>query len=173
VSDPATSVRVYYHAVGTPEEYYEEMRLNPGGGYWEMLPIPKGDTKGIIYRIQETDADGKVLSSLEAPVPVTNTCPLVVPTSDESKFANNLVIGQTADKQTTVPPGFKCDGIVSKITVAGDLKSNDECRKYPAGLLIGAAALGLVGAGVAVDEFVVVPTVSTRGIPPPVSQARP
>src|SRR5438874_13484678 len=58
VKEPATSVRVYYHARGTAEEYYEEMRPNAaGGGFWAMLPIPKHDTHGVIYRIQAMDAE--------------------------------------------------------------------------------------------------------------------
>ena len=168
VTDTPTSVRVYYRAREEAQEYYEEMRPGTAGGsFWAMLPIPKNDTKGVVYRIQETDAEGKTVSSPALDVPVNSSCPPVVPTQEEQKFAENLVIGQTAEKQTTVPPGFECDGIVSKITVAGDVKSNDECRKPVAAWIAGAAALvagGLVysnnhGGG--------------HHHKPPVSQARP
>ena len=164
----ATSVRVYYHAVGREGDgdYYEEMRRGPAGDFWAMLPVPKKDTTAVSYRIQTLDADGHTLSSTPVQVPVTENCPPVVPTKDEEKFAANLVIGQTVDKQTTVPPGFECDGIVSKITVAGDLKSNDECRKPVAAWIAGGAAL-IAGGLVYSNNH------GGQHHKPPVSQARP
>jgi hypothetical protein len=128
-SSPITLVRVYFHSVvKTSGDYYLELRQGQAGGYWAVLPYPLAETTAVLYRIVVKDADGVETATETFTVPTSSSC-VVTLTGDETKYANNLIIGLTSDSQPAIPDGFKCKGVVSKITVAGDLKPNDECRQ--------------------------------------------
>ncbi len=139
--------QVYFHPPYHGGDHYHEMKKGDGDLYWSMLPKVAPGTTSIIYYIEVKDSEGHATVSPPMTVPVKPDCPVPELTSDEKKYAKNLVEGLTGDRQSAVPPGFLCDGIVSFITSAGDLKANEECRKCACGILpiewvAGAAALG-------------------------------
>ncbi len=142
------SVRVYYHAEQFKQDYYMEMRRAEENLYWATLPIPKSETKQVEYRIVTKDMDGAEGTTEKYVVDVKSNCDSSL-TEVEKKYASNLVIGLTDDQQNPIPDGFKCDGVISKITVIGVLMPNDECTHA---LFIPwvAAGAAVVGAGVIV-----------------------
>jgi len=173
-SSPVTSARVYFRsAVKSSGDYYLELRQGEAGGYWAVLPYPLPETTAVEYRIVVKDADGQEAGTGKYTVPTSSSC-VVTLTGDETRYANNLVIGLTSDSQSPVPDGFKCKGVVSKITVAGELKPNDECRKT---LAAAARKIPIVvwiagGAAVAGGEALIVSN-NTDCKCEPISSARP
>ena len=139
--------QVYFHPPYHGGDHYHEMKKGNGNEFWSMLPKVAPGTTSVIYYIEVKDSEGHSTVSPPVTVPVKPDCPAPELTSDEKKYAKNLVEGLTGERQSAVPPGFLCDGIVSFITSAGDLKANEECRKCACGILpiewvAGAAALG-------------------------------
>lgn len=139
--------QVYFHPPYHGGDHYHEMKKGDGDMYWGMLPKVAPGTTNIIYYVEVRDAEGHQTVSPPMNVPVKPDCPVPELSNDEKKYAKNLVEGLTGDRQSAVPPGFLCDGIVSFITSGGDLKANEECRKCACGILpiewvAGAAALG-------------------------------
>ncbi|MCC6131492.1 MAG: hypothetical protein IT186_16360 [Acidobacteria bacterium] len=170
-------VRVYYHAAQYQGDYYLEMRRGEGNVFWAVLPKPKSETKDVVYRFVAMDGEGKKANSEDFKVSVSSPCSSPLNT-EETAFANNLVIGIVDMSLPVVPQGFKCDGVVSKIAVKdgedGVLMPHDECRQIlaaaagvapvAAGLLIG-GAVAAVGTGIVIS--------SGGGETQPVSPARP
>jgi len=161
------SVRCYFRAANKQGEYYIELRRGDDGLHWGVLPIPTSQTTQIQYRLVVKDADGRESVVDPLTVPTTLKCSVLL-TDDESKYARNLVIGQTLPNQSTVPPGFECTGIVSEINVAGELRPNDECRKLPVPFWVAAAGAAAAGGGA-----VIVSNTGGGGPGIPVSPSRP
>jgi hypothetical protein len=160
---PIISARVYFKAVDRDRDYYLEMRRGEGGSYWAILPVPESATKGVQYRIVVRDGDGMDGSTDVAVATTSSNCPVTL-TDEEKRYAQNLVIGLTRDDQKAIPEGFRCVGLVSKITVHGELKPNDECLKIPAALWVAGGAAALLGGGI---------IVANPSSGPPVSSPRP
>ena len=170
------SVRITFHASGVPGDYFLEMRRGDEGRYWAVLPAIAPETKSVEYRIVAREVDG-----LEGMTPVVEVPVRPVPVSlsvEDRKYAANLVLGLTLPAQSNVPRGFLCEGVVSVITVAGDLKPNDECRKSLAAAAA-AASRGVPieaivgGAAAAVAGGVIIANTRGGGSAPPVSSSRP
>jgi hypothetical protein len=140
----ASAARLYFRKSGTPNFYYVD--LKPGlAGFWGMLPRPEKGTS-VEYAAEITGAGGATARETAAVVSQTPGCsPALNP--DESRLADNLVVGQTTagDK---VPPGFECKGIVSVITPENKLESNSCSNALP--YFIGGAAA--VAAGVLIYD---------------------
>lgn len=120
----AKSARVYFRAVNGPE-YYVEM-LQRGGEFWSVLPIAGMNTPAISYRIvAKGEGDTKIETPL-AQVVVRSACASFSLAQDEKRFAQNLVIGQTADNVAPLE-GFDCYGVVSTVTVNGEMRAYTEC----------------------------------------------
>lgn len=139
--------QVYFHPPNHGGDHYHEMKKADGDLYWSMLPKIAPGTTEVIYYIAVTDSEGHQTMSPPVRVPVKQDCPVPELSNEEKKYAKNLVEGLTGERQSAVPPGFLCDGIVSFVTLAGDLKANEECRKCACGLapvewVAGAALLG-------------------------------
>ncbi len=163
-SSPVISARLYFRsAVKSSGDYYLELRKGNAGTYWAVLPLPLPETTAVNYRILVKDANGAETGTETYLVPTSGSCPVTL-TPEETRYANNLVIGLTSDSQSPVPDGFQCKGVVIKITVAGELMPNEECRKVlaaaagAAGTVVstagwiaaGAGAAALAGGGVAI-----------------------
>ena len=171
-SSPVISARVYFHSnVKTSGDYYLELRQGEAGGYWAVLPYPLPETTAVEYRIVVKDADGQEAKTEKYTVPTSSSC-VVTLTCDETRYANNLVIGLTSDSQSPIPDGFKCKGVVSKITVAGELKPNEECRKALAAIKIPPVVWIVGGAAAATGEALIVSN-NTDCKCEPISTARP
>jgi hypothetical protein len=119
-------------------------------------------------------ADGRESSTEQVDVPVSGNC-LVSLLGEEKRYASNLVVGVTKSGQPLAPPdGFLCKDIVSVITVNGEMKSAEDCRKLLAALPPGAGIA--VGAGVFaafVGGGLIISNNNGGGGQPPVSSARP
>ena len=156
-SSPITQARVYFHSAARKTgDYYLEMRQGEAGNYWAFLPYPVSETTAVQYRIVARNADGPETATETYTVPTASSCQLTL-TGEETRYANNLVVGFTSDAQPAVPDGFRCKGIVSKITAAGELKPCEECRDVlgAGGAAAGAAAGGAVAsAGAPVAAWV-------------------
>ncbi|HQR47046.1 MAG TPA: hypothetical protein PLB02_08385 [Thermoanaerobaculia bacterium] len=137
-SSSVISARVYFHSTARKTgDYYLELRQGENNVYWAILPYPVTETSSVQYRIVVKNADGLEASTEPYTVPTATACTLTL-TGDETRYANNLVIGLTSDTQPGVPDGFKCKGVVSKITVNGEMKPSEECRQ--AGAVVAAGA---------------------------------
>ena len=143
----ASSARIYFKAEGQTAEYYTDMRRGSNGMMWGFIPAPEATTTSFTYRVVSSDA--KTSQSSSALISnVMSACPSQALTTTEQMAASAMVLGLTNDRQSAVPPGFQCKGIVSYITENGELRPNDECRRVLAGLPAqpGAAAAGTSGA---------------------------
>jgi hypothetical protein len=133
------SARVFFKSNAGKSEYYVEMLQGPDG-FWAVLPAPSAETTSIAYRIVGRDASGNEKSVSVGNVPVSPACASFALTEDESRIANNLVIGQTT--QVVGLAGFQCEGVVNTITLSGEMRPYTECDDdvAPAVLAAGGAA---------------------------------
>lgn len=123
--DNATSARVYFRAQGGPE-YYVEMLQRGANDFWTVLPIAEMNTAAISYRIVAKGEGSMQMATPAATVPVQANCASFSLSRDEKRLATNLVIGQTANMVAALE-GFDCYGVVSTITVAGEMRAYNEC----------------------------------------------
>ena len=178
----AVSGQVFFKAEGTTNEYYVDMRKAADGTMWAYLPAPAPGTKSFTYRVVTLDSAGKRASSQLMTISVNASCPTVNIPGGEQSAATSIVVGLTSNSEPIVPTGFECTHVVSYITVSGELRDNDECRKALAGVAqpgaapvaegaisrrtVALAALLLLGGGYVVYD-------NNRGKEKPVSPARP
>jgi hypothetical protein len=137
------------------------------------LPLPKKETKNVVYKFVVVDGDGKDYKTESFTVPVASPCS--IPLSGEEKaYGDNLVIGLVDMSQPVVPEGFKCEGVIGKITVEGVLMPHDECRLalaalvpvVPPGVFLAIGAAAAIGGGIIISQ-------SGGDDTTPVSPARP
>ncbi len=138
------SARVYFRAEQEKHDYYLEMRRASDGQYWAVTPVPKSETKTALYRVVFKNPDGVESSTPLYSVPVSDKVSVKL-NDDETRYAKNLVIGQTEQDVPFLPPGWECTGVISGITVQGELKPNELCRGTP--WLVWAAVPVLLGSG--------------------------
>jgi hypothetical protein len=149
------SVRVYFRKGGEKQYYYLEARVQGDGRYWVALPKPEFDTKTVDYYLAVEDAGGKVTTTAPQTLQVTGGCSASL-TTEEGKYAKNLVIGETFPEQREKQVlGFMCDGIISRINARGDLLPDEQCRKILAAqqrkaVWLPIAAIGSAGSGVVI-----------------------
>jgi hypothetical protein len=169
-----SSVRTYFRKAGSTDFYYVEMRSAGLGKYWAALPRPEDATTVVEVQMAVRDAEGKETRAPLQKLPVTTSCSLIL-TPEQDRFAQNLVVGETARSQAgEVVSGFRCDGVISRIEASGALRPDESCRRV---LMAQAAAAAddadrrkliplviLGGGGVALV---------THKEPPEASQARP
>lgn len=148
------AVRVYFRSDLAKTEHYIDMTGAANNRYWAVLPKPNDDTKEIVYRIVTVDAKGSVITRQEASLAVETSCAAVTLTPGESKFAAGLVIGSDVEGPQ-MPVGFRCDGVVGRIT-ANELQAFNACAEEA--LAVAAARQNLIGAPPA--QKVVVPRTS-------------
>jgi len=165
VSSSAVSGQVFFKAEGTNNEYYVDMRKAADGTMWAYLPAPLPATKSFTYRVVTLDGAGRRASSPLMTVSTSAACPAVPVSDTEKPAATSIVIGLTNNSQQIVPTGFECKDVVSYITVAGEMKPNDECRKAAApanavaeeagmkrDTMLALLLIGIGGAGVAIYQ---------------------
>lgn len=149
-----TAVRVYFRSTKYETRRYVEARKGVGNQYWAILPIPKAETDEVEYQITAVDEKGD-RSETEKLLVEVKSCDMEL-TDVEKTYARNLVIGLTDDDQDPVPEGFKCTGIISKITVEGVLKPHDECAAVlaviPPGVWVAAGAAAIAGGTIIVTD---------------------
>jgi len=176
-STSIASVRGYFHSDAYTDDYFVEMRRGADNRFFAIFPwVDTKITKGVTYRIVVKSGDGRESSTEQVLVPVTNACSVSL-SEEEKKYASNLVVGVTKSGQPLAPDGFLCKDIVSVITVNGEMKSAEDCRKLlaagaagggiPTGVYIGVGAAAAVGAGFIISNN------TGGGNKAPVSSARP
>jgi hypothetical protein len=125
----AVSGQVFFKAEGFTNEYYVDMRKAPDGTMWAYLPAPAPSTKSFTYRVVTLDATGKRAASPLMTLKTSPSCPATGVASNERAAQTAIVVGLTSNSQPIVPVGFLCTDIVSYITVSGEMRNNDECRR--------------------------------------------
>jgi hypothetical protein len=175
-STSIASVRGYFHSDAYKDDYFIEMRRGAGNRFFAIFPwVDTKVTRGVTYRIVVKSGDGRESSTEQVLVPVTNACSVSL-SEEEKKYASNLVVGVTKSGQPLAPDGFLCKDIVSVITVNGEMKSAEDCRKVLAAGAAGGSSTGLIiGAGVvaAVGAGFIISNNHGGGGQPPVSSAHP
>lgn len=154
-----TSVRVYFRQENDPcGQYYVDMHPSAQDPalYTAILPLVAPDATSVIYQVRVQNGAGKELVGEPMTVPVSANCVAPALTPEELHAANGIVLGLTQPDQHGAPCRFKCNGIVSVITVTGELKPNEECRLILAGRAkpwyqrpgnLAAIGAGAIGAG--------------------------
>lgn len=143
-----SSVRTYFRRSNNTDLYFLEMRSEGAGNYWATLPLPEQATREIDVQAVVRDAEGKETRGPAGKIAVSGGCAETL-TTEQQKFAQNLVVGETmAGQKGTGVLGFKCDGIISRIDSTGIMRSDDYCR----GVL---AAAAVAAAGVTASDFIV------------------
>jgi hypothetical protein len=131
-----SSVRLYFRKAGSAVFYFLEMRFAGNGVYWAVLPRPDDTATAVEAQLAVKDADGNETYTPIRKLPVTTLCDAVL-TPEQSRYAQNLVVGETAENQAgLVLTGFLCDGVISRIDSRGTLKPDESCRRV---LMIDAA----------------------------------
>ncbi len=136
-----SSMRVYFRATGTQDDYFIEMHRDDANSYWAVLPVPSSQTTAVAYRLVERDAQGDQHATDPATIPVSAPCPLTL-REEEARSARNLVIRQSQPFQPIVPPGFECTGIVARISSDGQLSAYPACTEAVRAASAGARSLG-------------------------------
>jgi hypothetical protein len=131
VPSTATSAKAYFKAAGQQSEYYVDMRRAADGSMWAFIPSPLDSTPSFTYRVISMDVKN-VQTSSQLFTAINAACNLPALTAAEQRVASNMVIGMTVPGQPVVPTGFQCRGVVSYITVGGEMRPNDECRRIAA-----------------------------------------
>jgi hypothetical protein len=170
------SVRTYFRRDGTKEFYFLEMRSSDAG-YWAVLPKSSCGKSRIEIYFAVTDEAGRIEATRIQNIPVENDCKVPTLSRPELRFAQSLVIGETAASQHNQRVvGFCCDGIISSLDVNGGLALHDECRRAMMAQVpcccgcvapfpwVPLAVLGGAGAGAAII---------THDVTPPLSEPRP
>lgn len=135
------AVRVYFHSDLAKTEHYIEMMPGGAGRFWTILPKPTEEDSEIDYRIATVDAQG-VTTRQQGRLAVINTCPATALSVEESKFAASLVIGSDVEGPA-MPVGFRCDGIVGRIS-ANELQAYNACSEKTLALAAAPRALVVV-----------------------------
>lgn len=163
----AVSGQVFFKAEGSTNEYYVDMRKAADGTMWAYLPAPLPSTKSFTYRVVTLDNAGRRASTPMMTISTAATCPTVTIADAEKSAASAVVVGLTSNSQQIVPTGFECKDLTNYITVAGEMKPNDECRRAATGAPAQAAEnaaglkkdtalalllIGVGGAGVAIYQ---------------------
>ncbi len=123
-----SSVRVYFRSEIAADSYFLEMRSNGDGSYWAVLPRPEASVAGVEVIAAVRDADGREFRAEPRRVVVAPSCTTTL-TSEEKRFAANLVVGETTASQANAPlRGFTCDGLLARMRVDGTFANDSFCR---------------------------------------------
>jgi hypothetical protein len=120
----ALGARLYFRSENAKTEHYVQMRRT-AGRFAAVLPKPE-NASSITYRIATPLPDGRYATRSSGTLAVRDECVASALSAEDSVFASALVIGQ-AEEGPTVPVGFGCDGIIGRITPAGELSAYDAC----------------------------------------------
>jgi len=123
----ATSVRVYFRAARSKDDFFVEMRRGEGSKYQAVLPAPLDEGETVRYSIAVRTGSEQVLRTPEYSARVSSGCPANL-NEAERKGSRNIVVGLTRD-QGDFLSGFSCKGIVAKISAAGELSSLYGCTE--------------------------------------------
>ncbi len=144
---PASTVsaQAFFKAEGSTNEYYVDMRKAADGTMWVYLPAPAPSTRSFTYRVVALDGAGKRSASPLMTLKTSASCPTSGVASNERAAQTAIVVGLTNNSQPIVPVGFLCTDLVSYITVSGEMRNNDECRRL---LAANGPCAGAPGAGI-------------------------
>jgi len=124
-----SSVRLYFRRGGETDYYYLEMRSAGEGAYWAALPLLGKDTSAIEYYVAVRDAEGRETTAPMERGVVDTACQVQL-AEEQTRYAQNLVIGETAPLQrNTELSGFLCSGVISRILSTGELVPDEYCRQ--------------------------------------------
>ncbi len=165
---PIISARVVFRASDEKDcnWSYVQMRHAQGDLWWAVLPIPLSATPSVNYRITATDDTSGSASTELMNTAVNASCPVPTLTPEQSRVAQNLVVGWTEADQHQVPCGFACRDIVAALTPSGDMR--------PVVCKVAAVPIwqpvALIGAGVGLGQIL---HEDHKGNPPVISPSRP
>lgn len=157
VAGQPSSVRVYFHSsAASCGEYYIDMQPDPANRsiYTAILPNIASDAGALVYQVRVKNATGNEVDAPVVTAPLRDNCPAPGLSANDLQRAKTIVVGLTSATQSGAPCKFSCAGVKSEITVAGDLRPNEQCAILLAGKPFfqtpqgeaAAAAAGLFGA---------------------------
>jgi hypothetical protein len=126
----ASSVRAYFRLASSGDDYFVEMRRGEGSKYFAVLPSPLDEGETVRYSIAVRGGSGGVVRTPEYSARVSGTCAASL-TDAERRASRNIVLGLTRKDQADFLSGFSCDGVVAKISAAGELTSLYGCVEGP------------------------------------------
>lgn len=130
------SVRVYFRAANAKAEHYVDMAQAPSGAYWTLLPKAANDAVAVEYRIATVVA-GKETTQTKKTLIVSPQCNPAKLTVAEARATGRIVVGAT-EMAPSFPIGFRCEGVVGRISADGVLVTERACAE------VTAATAGLV-----------------------------
>jgi hypothetical protein len=125
------TVRAYFHSDATSAEHFVELRRGAGSVYFGVLPRVSGSVQSIDYRIASAGANGRFATRSTGRVNVTASCNAEAIDNSDTQLAKAIIVGATAEGPS-VPAGFRCEGIIGRVTASGELQSYSACSELSA-----------------------------------------
>ena len=120
---PATAqVRAYFRSDVSDAEHFVEMRRESGTALQAVLPKVSSETTRIEYRIASLSEDSEK-TLFRGYIAISDSCEA----RNAPKSADKLVVGSTS-RESLIPSGFECSGIVGTVSSDGNLKAYRGCR---------------------------------------------
>jgi len=123
----SAATRVYFRAAGMPVEHYVDLSTAADGVQWAVLPKPAPDAEAVEIRIVRGSEQLDGLRSLA----VTTDCAAPAMTTDQARATGRIVVG-AGTGATSMPAGFRCDGVVAFIDSSGVLRTDTTCGETSA-----------------------------------------
>ena len=116
------TAKLYFRAEQYPDFYYVEMtRDRDRDKFVAVLPMPKSDTKAVLFFIEVMDAAFQSTRTALRRAKVTDNLALAsffFP-GDEP----GIILGATRDGAPRIPPGFESKGVVGGVDADGTVKT--------------------------------------------------
>ncbi len=122
------TAKLYFRSAQYPHFYYVEMRRQTDGDRFQgVIPIPDAETTSVVYFV---DALDRSFSSLRSPfytVEVTGNPASASFTGGDP----GIVVGQTVSSAPLTPPGFRVDGVIAYLDIAGQRRDSRQPEPPP------------------------------------------
>lgn len=160
------TVRAYFRSDAATAEHFIELRRSAGNSFVGVLPRVSTAASAIQYRIATSRADGKFATRTSGRVAVGSTCVAETPAASDVQLAKAIIVGSTIEGPA-VPAGFRCEGIIGRVTAKGELKSYAACSEIAAAAAANAQSPELDIASAVTDTIDGRPAANTKGASAP------
>lgn len=141
-------VRLFFRRDGYGDAYFMQMKkFDDKGHFYAVLPKPDRQNEELEYHVHVRGPEKETLASSPILIaPVTGDCKVEL-TKEQEDMSNELVVGETRVDQKGSPVAwFLCDGIVSRIDIFDDQRSDEFCAVPPGPVpIVAGTGGGVVG----------------------------